>query len=64
MSKTLSTKRTAAGRIPKKIEFEPPIFTKAVALIRLDKKKPTLKTILSELIEAEHERRFGHGRAA
>lgn len=64
MSKTRSTKRTAAGRIPKKIEFEPPIYKKAEALIRLDEKKPTLKTKLSELIEAEHGRRFGHGKVA
>lgn len=57
-------KRTEAGRIPKKVEFEVAIYKKAEALIRGDAKKPTLKTKLSELIEAEHERRFGHGRAA
>jgi hypothetical protein len=64
MSKPRSFKQTDAGRIPKKIEFEPPIYRKAEALIKQDKKKPTLKTKLSELIEAEHDRRFGHGRAA
>lgn len=56
-------KQTDAGRIPKKIEFEPPIYRKAERLIRHDKKKPTLKTKLSELIEQEHDRRFGKAAA-
>jgi hypothetical protein len=48
-----SLRQTVAGRIPKKVEFEPKIYKKVEALIRLDGKKPTLKTKLSELIEAE-----------
>jgi len=47
-----------AGRIPKKIEFEPPIYRKAEKLIKADKKRPTLKTKLSELIEDAYDRMF------
>lgn len=60
------TEPNDSGRIPKKIEFEPHVYRKAEALIRRDKRrpKPTLKTVLSEAIEAEHARLFGKEQAA
>lgn len=66
MSKPRSLKQNEAGRIPKKVEFEPAIYKKAERLIKAsttDTDKPTLKTTLSKLVEAEHERRFGKAAA-
>lgn len=53
-----------SGRVKKTVEFEVPVYRKAEEIIRRDKRvpKPTLKTILSESIEAEHARRFEIGK--
>lgn len=65
MNKRNTKPHQTNGRIKKTVEFEVPVYRKAEQILRHDKRLPkaTLKTILSESIEAEHARRFVTGSA-